>query len=63
LLKQPVDNIFRNYLLIEGIFLGTLLNSQSKISERTAASLKEALARGVKVIIATGKVRSSLNMP
>lgn len=36
---------------------GTLLNSKSKITNETAAALKEAIARGVKVIIATGKTR------
>ncbi|KAJ4708127.1 haloacid dehalogenase-like hydrolase family protein [Melia azedarach] len=36
---------------------GTLLNSQSQISFTTAKALKEALSRGVKVVIATGKTR------
>ncbi|KAH9761376.1 Endoribonuclease YBEY [Citrus sinensis] len=34
---------------------GTLLNSQSKISLTTAKALKEALSRGLKVVVATGK--------
>lgn len=37
--------------------LGTLLNRKSQISLTNAKALKEALARGVKVVIATGKVR------
>jgi Cof subfamily protein (haloacid dehalogenase superfamily) len=36
---------------------GTLLNSKSQISETTAKALKEAVSRGVKVVIATGKTR------
>ncbi|KDP34180.1 hypothetical protein JCGZ_07751 [Jatropha curcas] len=36
---------------------GTLLNSQSQISLTNAKALKEALSRGVKVVIATGKAR------
>ncbi|XP_065849126.1 endoribonuclease YBEY, chloroplastic isoform X3 [Euphorbia lathyris] len=36
---------------------GTLLNSKSHISMATAKALKEALSRGVKVVIATGKAR------
>lgn len=39
---------------------GTLLNSQSKITEKTAAALKEAIERGVKVFIATGKTRPAV---
>lgn len=39
---------------------GTLLNSKSKISEKTAAALKEAVERGVKVFIATGKTRPAV---
>ncbi|WCJ29479.1 Endoribonuclease YBEY chloroplastic [Euphorbia peplus] len=37
---------------------GTLLNSKSQVSMTTANALKEALSRGVKVVIATGKARS-----
>lgn len=37
--------------------LGTLLNSKSQISEANAKALKEAMLRGLKVVIATGKVR------
>lgn len=37
---------------------GTLLNSKSQISLTTAKALKEALSRGVKVVVATGKVRT-----
>lgn len=56
---------FFKILLWEGLpflkwflnFAGTLLNSKSKISEKTAAALKEAVERGVKVFIATGKVK------
>ncbi|XP_019083507.1 PREDICTED: uncharacterized protein LOC104752224 [Camelina sativa] len=36
---------------------GTLLNSKSQISEANAEALKEALRRGLKVVIATGKSR------
>ncbi|KAK3213026.1 hypothetical protein Dsin_017732 [Dipteronia sinensis] len=36
---------------------GTLLNSKSQITLTTAKALKEALSRGVKVVIATGKTR------
>ncbi|GAV65512.1 LOW QUALITY PROTEIN: UPF0054 domain-containing protein/Hydrolase_3 domain-containing protein, partial [Cephalotus follicularis] len=39
---------------------GTLLNSQSKISSTNAEALKEALSRGIKVVIATGKTRSAV---
>ncbi|XP_043720317.1 endoribonuclease YBEY, chloroplastic-like isoform X2 [Telopea speciosissima] len=36
---------------------GTLLNSRSQVSSTTAKALKEAVSRGVKVVIATGKAR------
>ncbi|KAK1285107.1 hypothetical protein QJS10_CPB20g00575 [Acorus calamus] len=36
---------------------GTLLNSKSQVTPRTAKALKEAVSRGVKVVIATGKTR------
>ncbi|KAI5068300.1 hypothetical protein GOP47_0016645 [Adiantum capillus-veneris] len=39
---------------------GTLLNSKSRITEKTAAALKEAIARGVKIFIATGKTRPAV---
>ncbi|KAI4380143.1 hypothetical protein MLD38_006366 [Melastoma candidum] len=39
---------------------GTLLNSKSQISSTTAQALKEALSRGVKVVIATGKTRPAV---
>ncbi|KAK4800455.1 hypothetical protein SAY86_020942 [Trapa natans] len=39
---------------------GTLLNSKSQISSTTAKALKEALSRGVKVVIATGKTRPAV---
>ncbi|GER25606.1 haloacid dehalogenase-like hydrolase family protein [Striga asiatica] len=39
---------------------GTLLNSKSQISLSTAVALKEALSRGVKVVIATGKTRPAV---
>jgi Cof subfamily protein (haloacid dehalogenase superfamily) len=38
---------------------GTLLNSQHQLTPRTEAALRTALARGVKVVIATGKTRAS----
>lgn len=37
---------------------GTLLNSKSQITSANARALKEAVSRGVKVVIATGKVRT-----
>lgn len=40
---------------------GTLLNSQSVMSERNERALKAAMAQGVKVVIATGKTRYSAN--
>ncbi|KAF8388879.1 hypothetical protein HHK36_025560 [Tetracentron sinense] len=36
---------------------GTLLNSKSQVSSANARALREALSRGVKVVIATGKAR------
>ncbi|THF97525.1 hypothetical protein TEA_007746 [Camellia sinensis var. sinensis] len=39
---------------------GTLLNSQSQVSSTTAKALREALSRGVKVVIATGKTRPAV---
>ncbi|KAF6160637.1 hypothetical protein GIB67_019577 [Kingdonia uniflora] len=39
---------------------GTLLNSKSQISATTAAALREAMSRGVKVVIATGKARPAV---
>uniref|UniRef100_A0A7N0ZRX7 Haloacid dehalogenase-like hydrolase family protein n=1 Tax=Kalanchoe fedtschenkoi TaxID=63787 RepID=A0A7N0ZRX7_KALFE len=38
---------------------GTLLNSKGVISARTAEALKEATARGIKVVMATGKSRTA----
>ncbi|PKA57221.1 hypothetical protein AXF42_Ash002525 [Apostasia shenzhenica] len=39
---------------------GTLLNSHSQITRTTAEALREALLRGVKVVIATGKTRPAV---
>lgn len=39
------------------LYKGTLLNSKSQISTSTVKALREASARGVKIVIATGKVR------
>ncbi|KAL9443234.1 hypothetical protein AB3S75_016566 [Citrus x aurantiifolia] len=39
---------------------GTLLNSESQISLTTAKALKEALSRGLKVVVATGKTRPAV---
>ncbi|XP_044471794.1 endoribonuclease YBEY, chloroplastic-like isoform X2 [Mangifera indica] len=39
---------------------GTFLNSKSQISFTNAKALKEALSRGVKVVIATGKTRPAV---
>lgn len=36
---------------------GTLLNSKSQITPKTAEALSEAISRGVKIMIATGKTR------
>lgn len=50
----------KSFLIISIIqLLGTLLNGKSQISQTTAKALKEALSRGVRVIIATGKVRAN----
>lgn len=38
---------------------GTLLNEESKMSERNEKALKAAMEKGVKVVIATGKTRFS----
>jgi len=40
---------------------GTLLNSQHKMTERTENALKAAIAQGVKVVLATGKTRRSVD--
>ncbi|XP_043710766.1 endoribonuclease YBEY, chloroplastic-like isoform X2 [Telopea speciosissima] len=39
---------------------GTLLNNRSQVSPTTAKALKEAVSRGVKVVIATGKTRAAV---
>ncbi|KAL5714365.1 hypothetical protein ACHQM5_016338 [Ranunculus cassubicifolius] len=39
---------------------GTLLNSKSQISPTTAEALREAMSRGVKVVVATGKARPAV---
>lgn len=39
---------------------GTLLNSKSQITSANARALKEAMSRGVKVVIATGKARPAV---
>lgn len=38
---------------------GTLLNSQHELTERTEKALKAAMEKGVQIILATGKTRSS----
>ncbi len=38
---------------------GTLLNSQHELTPRTEAALRAALARGVQIVLATGKTRAS----
>lgn len=40
------------------LMIGTLLNSRSQVSLTNARALKEASSRGVKIVIATGKVRT-----
>lgn len=42
---------------------GTLLNSDHKISPRTVRVLKQAMAQGVQVILATGKTSTSREKP
>ncbi len=42
---------------------GTLLNSDHEISPRTARVLKQAMAQGVQVILATGKTSTSREKP
>ncbi|KAL8226805.1 hypothetical protein R6Q57_016637, partial [Mikania cordata] len=44
------------YILIDGM----LLSSRSQISDTNAKAIREALARGVKVVIATGKTRPAV---
>ncbi|KAI9106530.1 hypothetical protein K1719_022058 [Acacia pycnantha] len=39
---------------------GTLLNSKSQITPTTVKALREALSRGVKIVIATGKARPAV---
>nr|XP_023923056.1 endoribonuclease YBEY, chloroplastic-like isoform X2 [Quercus suber]POE97294.1 sugar phosphatase yida [Quercus suber] len=39
---------------------GTLLNSKSQVTPANAKALKEAMSRGVKVVIATGKARPAV---
>ncbi|XP_020528756.1 uncharacterized protein LOC18443482 isoform X2 [Amborella trichopoda] len=39
---------------------GTLLNSKSRVTHRTAEALKEVVSRGVRVVIATGKTRPAV---
>ncbi|XP_042377254.1 endoribonuclease YBEY, chloroplastic-like [Zingiber officinale] len=39
---------------------GTLLNSKSQITATTAEAIREAVSRGVKVVIATGKTRPAV---
>ncbi|KAJ4957639.1 hypothetical protein NE237_024750 [Protea cynaroides] len=39
---------------------GTLLNSRSQVSQATAKALKEAVSRGVKVVIASEKTRAGV---
>src|SRR5215510_15091912 len=38
---------------------GTLLNSQNQLSERNEKALKAAIAKGVQIVLATGKTRPS----
>lgn len=47
-------------ILLNNCFLckqGTLLNSKSQISINNAEALREAVSKGVNIVIATGKVR------
>ncbi|XP_074567483.1 endoribonuclease YBEY, chloroplastic-like [Curcuma longa] len=39
---------------------GTLLNSKSQITATTAEAIREAVSRGVKIVIATGKTRPAV---
>lgn len=47
------------YQLIAVDMDGTLLNSQNEVSERNQRALKQAIEKGVKVVIATGRVFTS----
>jgi Cof subfamily protein (haloacid dehalogenase superfamily) len=38
---------------------GTLLNSRHELTPRTEATLKQAAARGIQIVLATGKTRNS----
>lgn len=48
-----------NYQLIAVDMDGTLLNSENEVSERNQQALKKALDKGVKVVIATGRIFTS----
>lgn len=54
-----LNGIMSHYAFSILLMQGTLLNSKSQISISTAEALKEASSRGVKVVIATGKVRKN----
>jgi hydroxymethylpyrimidine pyrophosphatase-like HAD family hydrolase len=50
----------REHSDIKVLFLdmdGTLLNSSTRLSKKTADACRAAIAKGVKLCIATGKVR------
>ncbi|OOM74666.1 sugar phosphatase YidA [Clostridium puniceum] len=49
------------YKLIALDMDGTLLTTDKKVSERTAASIKEAEAKGVKIVLASGRPLLGLN--
>jgi Cof subfamily protein (haloacid dehalogenase superfamily) len=59
-----VDNLLKREIkLIATDLDGTLLNSEHEITPRTERALKAAIARGVPVILATGKTVHSRHKP
>lgn len=52
--------IFQYYSTFIFANKGTLLNSKSQITMRTREALNEAISRGVRIVIATGKVINRL---
>lgn len=64
--KSPLEVYFPRLVLSTCInfiiCVGTLLNSKSQITPTTVKALKEVLSRGVKVVIATGKVGDSASL-
>lgn len=59
LLKTGEEGILKEYRLIAVDMDGTLLNSDLEISPRTAASIRKAREKGVKVTLCTGRMFAS----